>query len=111
MDFGLKRVYIWIASILIRGLDWQISRNWRLGLVFPVNMALLYSFSHNWKVGVAGRFFDSRFRVHHHDYSPKPLVRYTNMGAEFIIKYDNDTISANLHAGTTLRGEISCRKS
>lgn len=88
----------------IFGFDWQISRKWKLDLVFPVNMALLYSFSPNWQLGVAGRFFDSRFRVHHDQYSPKPLVRYTNVGAEFIIKYDNDTMSANIHAGTTLGG-------
>ncbi len=90
----------------IFGFDWQISRKWRLDLVFPVNMALLYSFSPTWKLGIAGRFFDSRFRVHHDQYSAKPLLRYTNVGAEFIIKYENDTTSANIHAGTTLGGKF-----
>lgn len=91
----------------IVGFDWQISRKWRLDLVFPVNMSLLYSISPNWQLGVAGRFFNSRFRVHHNQYSPKPLVRYTNTGIEFIIKYDdNDTTSANIHAGTTLGGHF-----
>jgi hypothetical protein len=88
----------------VLGFDWQISRKWKLDLVFPVNMALLYAFSPNWKLGVAGRFFDSRFRVHNDQHSLKPLVRYTNVGAEFIIKYDDETTSANLHAGTTLGG-------
>lgn len=90
----------------IIGFDWQISRRWKLNLVFPMNVSLLYSVSSKWSIGAAGRFFNSRFRVRHHDHSLKPLVRYSNVGAEFVIKYDADTISANIHAGSTLGGKL-----
>lgn len=86
------------------GFDWQISPQWKLSAVFPVNISLLYSFSSHWSIGTAARFFNTRFRVKHSDHSLKPLVRYTNTGAEFIIKYDDDTMSANIHAGSTLGG-------
>jgi hypothetical protein len=88
----------------IIGFDWQISRKWKLSAVFPVNIALLYSFSSHWSIGGAGRFFNSRFRASHKDHSLKPLVRYTNTGAEIIIKYEKENTSANIHAGSTLGG-------
>ncbi len=90
----------------IFGFDWQITKNWKLNLVFPTNLECLYILTPKWSLGVAGRFFDTRFRVRHKEYSYKPLVRYTNMGLEFIIKYDNDLMSANLHAGSTMWGRI-----
>lgn len=88
------------------GLDWQISSNWKLNAVFPVNMSLLYTFSRHWSMGIAGRFFNSRFRVRHNEHSHKPLVRYTNIGAEFIIQYETETMTANFHAGSTLGGNF-----
>lgn len=88
----------------IIGFDWQISRKWKLNLVYPVNISLVYAFSRHWSIGAAGRFFNSRFRVNHKDHSLKPLVRYTNVGAEFIAKYETETMSANIHAGSTLGG-------
>lgn len=86
------------------GFDWQISRRWKLNAIFPVNISLLYSFSHHWSLGAAARFFNTRFRVGHNDHSLKPLVRYTNTGAELIIKYEDNSMSANIHAGSTLGG-------
>lgn len=88
------------------GFDWQITRKWKLSLVYPVNISLLYALSPKWSIGAAGRLFNSRFRVHHSDYSHKPLVRYTNVGAEFIVKYETDLMTANLHAGSTLGGDF-----
>ena len=89
----------------ILGFDWQISKRWKLNAVFPVNMALLYSFSSNWSAGISGRIFNSRFRVNHNEYALKPLVRYTNLGAEFIVKYETGNVSANFHVGSTLWGK------
>lgn len=88
------------------GFDWQISRQWNLNLVYPVNISLTYSFSPRWSIGAAGRLFSPRFRVHHQDHSYKPLVRYTNVGAEFIIKYEREAMSANIHVGSTLGGTL-----
>jgi hypothetical protein len=90
----------------ILGFDWQISRKLKLNLVYPVNIALEYSLTRHWSIAVAGRFFNSRFRVHHDDIFSRALVRYTNTGAEFLVKYEAKNMSANIHAGTTLGGKF-----
>lgn len=90
----------------IIGFDWRISRDWKLSLVYPVDISLTYSLTHAWSLAVAARFFNSRFRVHHDEIFSKALVRYTNTGAEFAIKYDEKNISANIHAGATLGGKF-----
>lgn len=90
----------------ILGFDWQICRNLKLNLIFPVNVSLMYNFARHWSVGVAGRLFNTRFRVHHDQHSHKPLVRYTNVGAEFVIQYETDSMTANIHAGSTLDGTL-----
>lgn len=87
------------------GADWQISRKWKLYLVYPVNVSLNYSFTPSWSLAIAGRSFNSRFRVHHDEIFSKALVRYTNIGAEFAIRYETKTMNANIHAGTTLGGK------
>jgi len=86
------------------GFDWQFSRRWKVNLIYPFNLSLIYSFSPGWSTGLAGRLFSSRYRVHHQEHSAKPLVRYTNVGAEFILEYEDQRLSANLHAGSTLGG-------
>lgn len=89
----------------VLGFDWRISRKWKLSIVYPVNVSLIYALSQKWSLGVAGRAFNSRFRVHQQQHSLKPLVRYTNVGAEFILKFENEYASANIHAGTTIQGK------
>lgn len=90
----------------ILGFDWQITEKWRLDAVFPMNMALSYAWTPKWSLGAAARFFDSRFRVHSDEHSLKPLVRFTTMGAEFFVKYGDDKITANIHAGSTVGGRF-----
>lgn len=88
------------------GFDWTISPRWKLNLVYPVNVSLEYSLTKSWTLALAGRFFDSRFRVSRDECTPRALVRYTNVGSEFAIKYDNNSMSANIHAGVTLAGKF-----
>lgn len=90
----------------ILGLDWQISRRWKLNLVFPVNVSLEYMITPRWSVAIAGRTFDSRHRVSNKEPHPKYLVRYQNVGGELAIKYDDTVVSANIHAGYTLGGDV-----
>lgn len=89
----------------ILGFDWKISEKWKLNFVYPVNIALNYQWTPRWSIAAAVRFFNSRFRVKHSEHTPKPLVRYTNVGAEIALKYDNDYMSANIHAGSALYGK------
>jgi hypothetical protein len=88
------------------GFDWQISPKWRLDLVYPVNIGLTYAVTPRWSFAVAARFFNSRFRVHHKEIFSKALVRYTNVGTEFAIKYEIENMSANIHAGAALDGKF-----
>lgn len=89
----------------IFGFDWQISRDWKLSLVYPLNISLSYALTRKWSLAIAGRNFNSRFRAHHDEIFPKALVRYTNIGAEFLIKYEDKNITANIHAGSTFDGK------
>lgn len=88
------------------GFDWTISPKWKLNLVYPVDIALEYSMTKTWKLALAGRFFNSRFRVSPEESTPRALVRYTNFGAEFALRYENNIMSANIHVGTTLAGKF-----
>ncbi len=87
------------------GVDWQISRRWKLNLVYPVNVSLDYALTPRWALALGGRFFNSRFRIRHHDVFSKSLVRYTNTGAEFAIKYNAPQVTANIHVGVTFAGK------
>lgn len=88
----------------ILGFDWRISKKLKLNLVFPVNVSLEYMITQNWSILMAGRNFDSRFRVSHNKGHRKPLLRYSNVGGEIVIKYENTAFSFNVHAGSTLGG-------
>jgi hypothetical protein len=88
----------------IFGADWQISRDWRLNLVYPMNISLTYALTRNWLLAIAGRTFNSRFRAHNNGGLSKALIRYINTGAEFAVKYETGSVSANIHAGSTLGG-------
>lgn len=90
----------------IAGIDWKISPDLSLNLVYPVNVSLNYMLNPVWSISLAGRFFNPRFRIHQDQTFAKSLIRYTNIGAEFAIRYENENTSANIHAGTTLAGKF-----
>lgn len=91
----------------IFGFDWKISNNWKLSLVFPVNMALEYTLNSCWSVALAARTFDFRHRVGKHQCHARWLVRYQNTGAELAVNYKNSRLSANIHAGYALGGKVT----
>ena len=93
---------VWIYPIV--GFDWQISQDWKLNVVYPMNISLEYALNKCWTLAVASRNFDVRHRVEPHESYSKSLVRYRNSGAEFLVKYHFDKITANLHAGVTFNG-------
>lgn len=91
----------------IIGIDWQINDDWRLDLVFPIDMSLSYYLTKEWSVALAARFFDFRNRVNKHEDISMAVVRYQSSGAEFAIQYDNDqNLTGTLHAGMILGGHI-----
>ncbi len=110
-NIGLH-IGVWVQTGLrldrvypILGADWQFSPNWKLNLVYPVNLAIEYTLSRVWSLALAIRNFNSRFRVHHESSCAKSLLRYTNVGTEFAIRYEQGTTTANLHAGYALGGK------
>lgn len=90
----------------ILGADWQISKKWKLNLVYPLNVSLDYLINHSWSVALAARSFNTRLRAGHHEGQSKALIRYQNVGAELAVKFENDKMSANFHAGSTLGGTL-----
>lgn len=100
-ETGIRLDRVWP----ILGADWQISKQWKLNLVYPVNISLNYSLNQNWSFALAGRNFNTRFRVNRDQSCPRFLVRYQNIGAEFMVRYENLGISANIHGGVTFAGK------
>lgn len=95
----------------IIGFDWQINSRWKLNAVFPFDMALEYLINKYWTVALAGRTFSSRHRINPDDCHPKYVTRYSNGGIEAMIKYTRAGVSANLHAGVTLGGDLKIANS
>lgn len=90
----------------IVGADWTLSKKWKLNLVYPVNVSLEYILTKKWTLALAGRTFNSRYRIAKNEGQSKALVRYENVGAEFAIKYEDTNFTANIHGGTTLGGSL-----
>lgn len=96
----------------IIGFDWQFFPDWKLSLVYPVNIALVYSYNPCWSAALAMRFFDSRHRVGENEPLSRGLFVYTNDGIELAINYDcGSWLHANVHAGSTFGGQIKVANS
>lgn len=91
----------------ILGFDWQISDDWILNAVFPMNISLQYLVSCDFSIDLAARFFDSRYRLGNHEPYPKSLWEYINSGVELGLNYNwAPYLKLNLHAGTTFGGTL-----
>lgn len=91
----------------IVGIDWTYDCHWKLNLVFPMDVSLVYSLNHSWAFSLAGRFFDQRQRVKDHQFYSKGLWHYTSSGVEFAVKYTpTKWITANIHAGENFGGHL-----
>lgn len=97
----------------IIGFDWQISRDWKLNMVYPLNISLAYSITNEWSVLVAGRAFENRHRVGKNNYYSRGLVEYRAAGIEAQVYYEsaNKRIEGDLHAGQILGGTVKASNS
>lgn len=96
---GLDQTLVWP----IVGIDYKMNQNWKLNLVYPVNMSVVYSLSNCWSFAIAGKMWNSRHRTSKNEGISRGIFEYRNIGAEFAINYDYDrSISANLHVGSTI---------
>lgn len=91
----------------VLGVDWDISNNWKLNLVFPVNVSAIYLYDKVWSFELAGRAFNSVHRTDKHAPLSKAIFTYRAYAGEFGINYDyNSWIIANIHAGYTMGGTL-----
>lgn len=93
----------------IIGIDWRINESWKLNLVFPSNISLVYNFTPEWYAQIAARAFDERFRVGPNSmkYS-RGLIHYTSAGGELGLGYKScdGRWEGNIHAGSIIGGKV-----
>lgn len=95
----------------IIGFDWVYDCNWKLSLVFPMDISLTYTIDQCWSVLLAGRFFNQRHRVKRDQFFSEGLWFYTSSGAEIAVKYrPTCRITANLHGGIDFGGHLKVAK-
>lgn len=91
----------------IIGVDWQWSDSWKINLIFPVNLSLVYNFNKAWSVALAGRVFYERHRLGKNEFLSKGLIEYRTAGVELGLNYNPKAwLSANIHAGYDLGGKF-----
>lgn len=92
----------------IVGFDWKISDRWKLKLVFPTDMALIYSFTKEWSVAVAASAFDTRHRVGPDANLSRAVTEYRSAGIEGGINYRScdGQWKFNIHAGEIIGGRV-----
>lgn len=96
---GLEQTIAWP----ILGFDFRLRRNWKVNLIYPVNMSLVYTISDNWSLALAGRIWNSRHRISKHENLPKGIFEYRNTGAEIALNYEcSNFANATIHVGSTL---------
>lgn len=94
----------------ILGFDWKINDSWQLNLVYPTNIALVYTMNQQWSFGVSWRAFDERHRVCNSKFErwDKGLIEYRAAGLEAGVNFttcDGNWL-ANLHVGELFGGRI-----
>lgn len=91
----------------IIGFDWTYSEDWKVNLVFPVDLSLVYTIDSCWNVALAGRFFNQRHRVKTNQFYSKGLWFYTTGGTELALNYNpTNKIRANIHGGYNFGGHL-----
>lgn len=113
MNFHIG-IYGWTGMRINRlvpivGFDWSINEKWKLNLVFPVNLSLVYRFNPCWSVAMAARALTSRNRLGRHENLNRGLYEYRTVGSEFNLRYKNEDcfpVEANLHCGWSFGGTL-----
>lgn len=91
----------------IIGVDYEFNQRWKLNLVFPVNLSVIYTFNKSWSASFGGRLFYERHRLDSNEVLSKGLIVYTTAGAELAINYSpKEWFYANIHAGYDFGGRF-----
>lgn len=91
----------------IIGVDFTMWEDWKVNLVYPVNMSLVYNMTDELSIALAGRIFNSRHRVGENEPLPRGIFEYRNVGAELGLSYSPGVFAnANVHVGSALGGDL-----
>lgn len=90
----------------IIGIDWTVYPKWKLNLIFPLNLSVVYTINKNWSAALAGRFFQVRERFGKHGRPSRGLFQYRNNGVELAANYAYKKMNANFHVGSTFGGQF-----
>lgn len=81
---GMRKTFV----LPILGVDYKISRNWQLNLVFPEEMSILYNFKKYWAVGIRERLIRVIQRLSSHDPMSRGIVVYQSTGTEGALTFE-----------------------
>lgn len=91
----------------IIGIDWTYSCHWKVNLVFPMNISVIYTIDKCWSISLASRFITQRHRVKKDQFYSRGLWFYTSSGAELALKYSpREWFSVDIHAGENFGGHL-----
>lgn len=98
----------------ILGIDWTINESWKLNLIYPTNISLIYTLNKQWSFDLLVRSFDERHRVgkgKERNWN-RGTIEYRATGAELGVNYKtcNEKIQANFHVGEILGGRLRVSK-
>lgn len=91
----------------IIGIDWICGPRWKVSLVFPVNISLVYTINNTWTTALQMRFFDQRNRTKKNEYLERAVWHYQTAGSEFEVKYTPFYwLTASAHVGINYGGRL-----
>jgi hypothetical protein len=95
---GLEQVF----ALPIIGFDWEFCKQWKLSVIYPVDISLNYNLNEHWSLTLAGRIWNSRHRLGGGEDDPRSIIEYRNRGVELGVTYHYTALfTANLHGGVT----------
>lgn len=100
----------WIIPIF--GFDFEQECVWKVRLVYPVDMKISYYLTDQWSISLAGKIWNTRYRLGKNEPLSQGIFEYRNSGIEVGINYEYDPmLLANLHVGSTLgSGDVKISK-
>jgi hypothetical protein len=92
----------------ICGLEWDISKQWDLHLVYPIDMSLNYHLNSCWSFSCNGRLLNNRQRLKDTDKVSAGFIQYENYGVELDATYEwNQILFSQVGVGYLLGGKFS----
>lgn len=110
-DLGVHIGFIGLVGINdetiypIVGVDFSPWCDWKLNLIFPLDMSLSYYVNDCWSISLAGKLWETRHRVGKEETLSKGIFEYRNIGIELGTHYEyGKCFSAGVHVGSTVGG-------